>query len=648
MRTIQELKGFNSKINSEIKALESQLSHWKSWEWAGELPWFIYMTGLEKPIELKDRLDVLTTGRSFSKPGEWIELGFKYLKLKQPGNSKIFFICCSKAFELGETSQAPYCLGLAYELGLGVAIDIAKAKNYYEKSLSGFLTSLARQRLLKINHSGITTADQWHDLGETYYKLRDLGNYKQAHACYELALSIDKNYAKAHHSLGILYHLGHGVGINLNKAREYYTSADMLGFTPARLKLKKFEKNNFQTLVRSKKDVNELDDKNNTLLHKVAEQRNLKNAARLLIMGASKEIKNSRSEKPFFRLDEKELSTITTLQTQICQLALNLEEPASAILVRRICIKGTSRDSKQIIEKLDLLYKHEDLRPLFDLAKLSALALHNLSKRKKFENDDYDSDEDINEEIKENQHLTIVIDPDSPLVDGIAHFDSSGLGGKNALGVYLQKNEVFIGGKRNEKQQFRGTFLHELTHFIAHEVFENGCNPYSSTDEKNRQRFTGIANELEKKVFSLDDILQAAFSPNYRKYNHVHGELIVRVAQMIVHYSDGLLRLQTQAPALLYYYRDVFLGGIKKHIEFIETRALSGWSRKCFINEGKEFHFESFLAEPKSLPVSTIEPPQTEISASLIALSQAGLFSDPDSWDIGREAVGFTSICTIS
>jgi hypothetical protein len=101
---------------------------------------------------------------------------------------------------------------------------------------------------------------------------------------------------------------------------------------------------------------------------------------------------------------------------------------------------------------------------------------------------------------------------------------------------------------------------------------------------ENKQRFTGIANDLEQKKLSLDPLMSNAFSDYYTQYDQIHWELIVRIPQMIVTYPDGLQRLTAQAPALLEYYRTVFLEKVKAHVNRLEERATAGWPKDRLIN----------------------------------------------------------------
>lgn len=543
----------------------------------------------------------------FTTADQWFDLHSLYKDQKKL--EKCIF-CCEKAIELDPYHpQALFYLGTAYQFAQGVEKDVEKAKKYYRRSVvAGY--SYAEKMLLKINISGIKTAEEWHALGETYFigEVRSQCDFR-AIRCYEIALEIDKNHAASQYSMGRLYYLGHGIPVDYIKAREWYIKADAQGFKNARNGLKQLNRRIAFNILAEGKGIDTKDNTNSTLLHWAARHKHLKDAARLILLGASKEIKDAKSETPFFNLDEMEMRVITSLQTQVCHLAHNLQEAPAKVLPRRLFVDRAVIHEEQVTAVLDVLYQQAAISPLLDLAKLAALALHNLSKRKKFEKNldgsDYDSDNDVDEKISENQYLSIRVDPDSHLVCGVAHFDKEGLGGKDALGVFLPpaayeiSNTIFIGGKRTDQQAFRGTFIHELTHFIALEVFDNSCNPYRQDDQQNIQNFTQIADDLEQKQLSLDPILRGAFIDSYKDNKQVHCELIVRVAQVMVAYTNGLLRLQQQAPALLNYYNQVFLEGVKKHIENLETRALSGWPRNCFVPQGRIFHFEKTLEKEK-------------------------------------------------
>lgn len=451
--------------------------------------------------------------------------------------------------------------------------------------------------LIKAENPGILDFEKWYALGEDYFFSFNgkQKNYILARVCYEEALNYDSEDARCQYRLGEIYHHGYGIDASSVKSREFYWKSYSLGFRVARKSLKELERDHALMLVSNDRSLDETDSSQSTLLHWAARQKHLKNCARLLVMGASKEVKDGQLKIPFAELTENEMIIVTTLQSQICQLAFNLQEPASVIIAKRIFVERALCEEKQKINLLENLYRHKMISPLLDLAKLAALALHDLSGKKKLSKENYDSDDDFDEKISDRQYLTIRVDPDSSHVCNIAHYGEDSLGGKEAQGVFLNHdlncNTIYLGGNLSSRER-KGTLAHELTHFVATEVFNNNSYPYEENDDKSKKTFVEIANDLESKASSLNPILSGAFSAAYKKRNRVHAELIVRVAQLIVTYPDGLLQIQQQAPHLLGFYINVFLEAVKKHVLKLENRTLSGWSRSSFLNSKRVFLFE--------------------------------------------------------
>jgi hypothetical protein len=460
-------------------------------------------------------------------------------------------------------SYALYILGWLYEHAQGVDKDIAKAKEYYEASaLEGNYD--AKKQLFILKNPNFTTAAQWSDFGEDYYwgKNGKKKDYFIARICYE-------------------------------KARQYYIKDHQQDDKNAKRTLKELEKRVI-FLLKQEKDssIDEKDSNENTALHRAAEYKHLKNCARLLFFGASKMIKNAKSTLPLDVLTEEEMVRINILQRQIESLVTSLRKKPSQIIARRFYIHNEPDDKKkeaftqQAIIHLDSYYDNPAIKPLLDLAKLASLGLHDLSNRDKFKSATYDSDDDCEEKISEQrQFLNISIDLKSNFVGNIVHYNKEnelgGLGGYKAHGVYLNNREdpntIYVGAKRNAPEEFIGTFIHELIHFLAKEVLKNECKPYAHNDLNNKNRFTKIANNLRWKE-SLDPILSGAFSEFYEGVGQVDDELIVRVGQMIVQYpDDGRQRMQSQAKELWDYYNDVFLKFVIEHVAELQDRALSGW-----------------------------------------------------------------------
>lgn len=111
------------------------------------------------------------------------------------------------------------------------------------------------------------------------------------------------------------------------------------------------------------------------------------------------------------------------------------------------------------------------------------------------------------------------------------------------LGEYVPRIKMLHFAGQRDEQTLRGTIIHEITHFVAHEVFRNDANPYYS-DEKgriDREIFQKIENNLSK----LDDtaarvaeasLLRAILIEDIKLYRDpkvIHSELIARIPQLI-------------------------------------------------------------------------------------------------------------------
>ena len=190
------------------------------------------------------------------------------------------------------------------------------------------------------------------------------------------------------------------------------------------------------------------------------------------------------------------------------------------------------------------LYAKELIQPILKLATMASLGYHDLASNTK----------------SRQQKLLVRLDPDRDEVSHIA------IGNKDCYGLYFRNdNTVYVAGKRITVDEVLGTLIHELTHFIVDEIYQNSCNPYKANDSAHKQEFTAICNELKSKYCrgeSMPITLQEIFGYEESEY---HGELIVRTAQILAENSTGYQILSQQAPSLLRYFEHVFLPDCKHH-----------------------------------------------------------------------------------
>src|SRR6516162_1249453 len=147
-------------------------------------------------------------------------------------------------------------LGGAYHLGLGVAQDYAKARQWYEKAAAnGNAIAMNNLGLLYAHAQGVAQdyakAREWYEkaaakgnaiamfnLGSLYKNGHGVAqDYAKAREWYEKAAA--KGDASAMFNLGSLYKNGHGVAQDYAKAREWYEKAAANGDKDAKAQLDK-------------------------------------------------------------------------------------------------------------------------------------------------------------------------------------------------------------------------------------------------------------------------------------------------------------------------------------------------------------------------------------------------------------------------
>jgi hypothetical protein len=141
--------------------------------------------------------------------------------------------------------------------------------------------------------------------------------------------------------------------------------------------------------------------------------------------------------------------------------------------------------------------------------------------------------------------------------------------------VYDYK-EIYFGIKTDDSRlsaHVRGTFIHEIHHFVMHEVFDNDANPYFKNDKERLLEFTDICNDLSRRKDELPRILSQAFSL-YKPISY-HAELIVRVPQILTEGNDlEIKKLDEKASKLLTYYRTYVLPMIEAHAHALEENLM--------------------------------------------------------------------------
>lgn len=551
---------------------------------------------------------------------DWNNLGASYYKGTSGEQQDYVKARCCFELALGSDNEylkANFSLTMIYYKGLGVKQNSNEAKRYCEKMLDikGDYDKAAKI-IMKIENNAVNlNADGWNQLGVNYHDGLDgkVENSLLARCCFVLALKKNKNHAYANFNLGtIIYHLYKCVDSDNKKnqhrdnALKFYLVAHANSLDKKNLKIAELR---IMELRFNVKNLDALDDNGNTFFHCMAEKKSYKNCARIMFFGANHEVLNRKDKKtPFAYLSLTESETVETLESRLTTDWQTLKERSAVdVLAPQLIFKNTSvtHNLENIKNGLEILYKNNLLKPLLDLAKFAACGCHRLSKRKKFdfEDDNYDSDDDNMPEniLNQSQQLLIKIDAKRPTVEYIAIWENNGMGGKHSVGVYKHQNTIYIGGMRNTKDpinneiKVRGTFIHELTHFLTREVFDNDCKPYFRNNPEMKKKFKKIADDLEKNQDILPDILQSAFSKSYKEKNQIHDELIVRIPQLLVEnpnmdlntYENGIIK------PLFEFYKNEFLGAVNNHIKKLELIIFKDLPEEMYTaNRQNEFSFQ--------------------------------------------------------
>lgn len=572
----------------------------------------------------------------------WSNLGdsYHYGRDGYLQNYQLSVDCYYKALAIDpHCIRANFVLGWVLENGLGVASNIEKAREHYNMA-SAYGDYNSTKQLLLLDKEKLFSirdherrlfgkgTDPWFILGKKFYYglFGAEQNYIKSRVCFEQSLYNKPTY-EANWHLGMIFQFGHGVQRNYNKAYLYYRKWYLLALKQIKLEKKldevtKFVRTSIRDLLKEhiceilkqNRDINQIDKYGKTLLHKAAESKILKYCARLVLLGADKSIADYISKLPFDYLDDDEKKVVQNLQLDISRLNNDLFLSSSEILSRNTVTHRTTKPSGEVaiyyrhLEEQLCPHSRNAILPLLKVAKLSCLGLHDFSDRIQFDKVDYDSDNDLNGSVSLEQRLNISLDPSSSRVCNITHFGKSALGGMEALGVYFPgRNSIFVGTKtpEEEKDNTLSTFIHEITHFVTLEVFKNDCKPYSNDDEYAKAIFCEIASDLHRRKDSLPSILRGAFNEYYIDNDQIHGELIVRIPELLVSENGykGIEILKHHAQDLWNYYNKHFLPKIIVHLGEIYKRCTSYWPVEHMLDESIAEIDENRLPTMFSLPV---------------------------------------------
>lgn len=457
-----------------------------------------------------------------------------------------------------------------------------KAKTCYMRSAQGGHDE-AQLRLseLEVAENNLTTASEWNALGVNYYKAAN--GHLKARLCFEKALTLQPDHAEANYNVGQIYYHELGAKKDIQKARVHFRNAMAKDDKDAYRQLRNLEKEEIERLAQTG-NLNEKDSNGDTALHRMAKQGFYKYYARLQYMGADVNALNTEGKEPIYYLKtapggnaEKKTQK---LLIDFVETIKNYYSSIPAAIVSNISSVGPMRlDEDLTKQRIAEMYQHPYIKPLLNLIKFARYGQHDLSQQKHFGDAGYISDNDDNLPTDTSTYFRILLDPNSATIESIFVGD----GGKECWGIYQPgSNNIKLGTQGNKKEVCK-TLLHEMTHFIAHEVFKNAALPYLEDDAKAKSDFTTIASDLGKNQGNLPPIIQDAFSSSYKKDNQIQQELIVRVVELYYECGgdENDKRIKTVS-ALWNYYVTVFLPAVEKHVQKLGSRMLSGWSPNLF------------------------------------------------------------------
>jgi len=541
----------------------------------------------------------------WSTADEWDQLGFKYCEGKD-GKTQDYIkaqLCFEEALKCNsDHTHANSSIAYLYHYGKGVNKNIAKAKKYYKKAASKG-DKHSKRRLLEIEMTKKHywfTADKWTRLGVNYYAGKDgqTQDHITARFCCGKALKLNPHHKSAHYNIAVLYHYGQGVTKDIAKARTHYTKALSNRHLSARKGLRTLEKEEIERMAKNG-NLNEKDSNGDTALHRAAKQKFHKHYARLLCLGADPTKWNAVSKVPRYYLHNKHETAkdlknlqekhkkINILRNRFTETITKYYTSVPKAMSHAIRCPGTDDEANE--KSFNEMYQKVPLKPLLELVKFAYYGYHDLSGYEHYTDDGYTSDNENEINVKDSAHFNISVDPNRETNEG-----TFCQGGENSVGLYNPgSNTIHIGGKTDGNRKIldvTGTLLHEITHFIAHEVFRNHCKPYARNDQAHQSAFTKISNILEKRYQTLPLVIQKAFGSGYTR-NQIHEELIVRVVQ--AYYTLGSDRVEESVPELWNYYKNVFLPAVEKHVTKLKNRMLSDWSPELFKSvKNHRFHFE--------------------------------------------------------
>jgi WD40 repeat protein len=175
---------------------------------------------------------------------------------------------------------------------------------------------------------------------------------------------------------------------------------------------------------------------------------------------------------------------------------------------------------------------------------------------------------------------------------------------KTTKGEVAHKAREISVGFAGEIAEVAGTLIHEFTHQICYDIWQNECKPYFEANRSDKDRFAKIFANIKQNKANVHELIQMAYDNYQRSGDDVmQSELIVRVPHILIQegMEKGKKILENQVPELLKYYEDVVLPACKDYLEREQNPI-------CFIKETLQQQYSQF----KKINLFTSDHPVTE------------------------------------
>lgn len=220
-------------------------------------------------VAIKDLVALLHSALTTAE--QWYALGETYYRGNERAGDKYRARACYDiaTSKTGDQGQAYYSLGWMQAQGEGgFEKDLAQARRTYLRAAE-LKNYNAKEQLLLLDHPNVKSRIRWYEIGAGYFHGKDHTpvDYQYARACYEQAykypvpvtpvcpnlrnnllglydhveaqkfIDVKSDYElelsyfdQVNHQLGYIYHHGHEVAVDTNKAREYYELSEQRFF----------------------------------------------------------------------------------------------------------------------------------------------------------------------------------------------------------------------------------------------------------------------------------------------------------------------------------------------------------------------------------------------------------------------------------